>query len=124
MRIILLFTILSTVALNTEKKCKDSFIGKWKYDNYDIEYIYVERTLEKQLEYMNNGKFYYEFDIEWLSECEYELTYVGTNSSNQAAAYIGEKFKIEILKINDSLTEYKTVFRGLEDIGTMSRLKQ
>jgi len=36
-----------------------------------------------------------------------------------AAVKIGETFTVEILNINDSITEYKTVFRDLEDQGKM-----
>lgn len=122
--IIFLFIIyaLTSMSFNENIDCKEYFSGKWKYERYDVEYIYVVRDMEKQYEYMENGKYYYEFDIEWVTECKYQLTYKGTTSPKPAAAKIGEKFIIEITKINDSLTEYKTVFRDLEDVGKMVRI--
>lgn len=100
-------------------ECKKYFSGTWKYEKYDVEYIYVKRDLKKQFEYVENGKYYYEFDIKWLTECKYQLTYKGTSSPLPAEAKIGEMFTVEILNINDSITEYKTVFRDLEDRGKM-----
>lgn len=85
--------------------------------------IYVERNKDKQFEYIENGKYYYEFDIDLITDCKYELTYKGTTSPNSAAAKIGEKFTIEIIKINDSEMEYKTTFRNLEDVGKMTRIR-
>ncbi|ULC60180.1 serpin family protein [Flaviramulus sp. BrNp1-15] len=125
-KIIILLLIVSSISFlsfNTTEDCKKYFNGKWKYERYDVEYIYVERNDKKQFEYMGNGKYYYEFDIEWKTDCKYELTYIGTTSPNPAAAEVGEKFTIEIIKINDSVTEYKTVFRNLEDVGKMIRIK-
>ncbi|WP_040252091.1 hypothetical protein [Psychroserpens mesophilus] len=123
--LILIFAIsaFGFTSFDENENCKEYFSGKWKYEKFDVEYIYVERTLKKQYEYMENGKYFYEFDIEWINDCKYELTYKGTTSPNSAAAKIGEKFTIEITKINDSLTEYKTVFRDLEETGKMIKMK-
>lgn len=122
---LLLFAIFAFTfsSFKVEKDCQEYFSGKWKYELYDVEYIYVERDHKKQYEYVENGKYYYEFDIEWITDCKYELTYIGTTSPNPAVAKIGEKFEVEITQINDSLTEYITVFRDLEDVGKMIRVK-
>lgn len=121
--LLLSISIFALLSFSGEKECEKYFAGKWKYEKYDVEYIYVVRDLKKQYEYTENGKYYYEFDIRWLTECSYELTYKGTNSPNTAAAEVGEKFTVEIITINDSITEYKTVFRDLEDVGKMVRME-
>jgi len=121
--ILLLHTVLTLLIYCSEKNCSDYFNGKWKYDHHDVDYIYVERNHKKQFEYMENGKYYYEFDIEWLTDCTYELTYKGTTSPVPAAAQIGEKLIVEITTINDSITEYKTTFRNMALVGSMSRIK-
>jgi len=111
--------VLISWSFKERNECKKHFSGIWKYEKYDVEYMYVDRNLEKQFEYVENGKYYYEFDIKWLTECKYQLTYKGTSSPMPAAVKIGETFTVEILNINDSITEYKTVFRDLEDQGKM-----
>ena len=121
----LLFIVISLLitSCNVKNNCTDFFNGKWKYEHFDVEYLYVERNKEKQFEYMENGKYYYEFDINWITDCNYELIYIGTTSPNPAVVKIGEKMLVEIIKVNDSITEYKTVFRNIEEIGKMVRIK-
>ncbi|MFK7748932.1 MAG: hypothetical protein AB8B65_11110 [Kordia sp.] len=121
--VLLFIFVVASMSFTTQKECRKYFSGKWKYVKYDVDYIYVVRDDKKQFAYMENGKYYYEFDITWLTECNYELTYVGTNSPNAAAAEIGEKFTVELITVNDSITEYKTVFRDLEDVGKMVRIE-
>ncbi|EDP96275.1 hypothetical protein U8527_09190 [Kordia algicida OT-1] len=119
----LIFVMFALLSFSTQNNCRKYFKGKWKYEKYDAEYIYVVREEKVQRAYMENGKYYYEFSINWLSDCSYELTYVGTNSPNPAVAKIGEKFSVEITNINDSITEYKTIFREKTDVGRMVRMK-
>ena len=122
--LLLIISIFTLLSFSMQKECKKHFTGKWKYEKYDIEYIYVVRDQKKQYEYTENGKYYYEFDITWLTECKYELTYKRTNSPNPAAAKIGEKFTVDIINIDESSTAYKTVFRDLEDVGKMVRVEE
>lgn len=114
------FTYLLLIPATNE--CKKSFSGKWKYERFETEYIHVERTLEKQFEYFEDEKYYYEFNIEWLSECKYGLTYMQTTSPVPAAIKFGEKLTVEIVEINNGTMEYKTVFRDLEETARMNRI--
>jgi len=120
---IFIFATLLLLTSFTTHDCKSKFIGKWKYEQISAKDMYVVRTLEKQFEYVENGKYYYEFDINWLSECKYELTYVGTNSPNPAVAKVGESFTVEIIEINRKTMKYKTIFRELTDVGEMQKIK-
>lgn len=121
--LLLIVAMFTSLSFRTENNCRKYFTGKWKYEKYDTDYIYVVREEKTQRAYMENGKYYYEFAINWLTECTYELTYKGTNSPNPAVANIGEKFLVEITNINDSITEYKTVFRDKTDVGKMVRIE-
>ena len=118
-----IFATLLLLTSCTTTDCKSKFIGKWKYEQFSAKDMYVVRTLEKQFEYVENGKYYYEFDINWLSECKYELTYVGTNSPNPALAKVGESFAVEIIEISRTTMKYKTIFRELTDIGEMQKIE-
>lgn len=85
--------------------------------------MYVDWTREKQYYYVENGKYYNEFDFNRLSECKYELTYVSANSPHLAASKVGESFTVEIIKINRKTMKYKTIFRELRDIVKMQKIK-
>ena len=104
--------------------CKKLFAGKWKYRHLSTEEMFVVRTMSKQLEYVENGKYYYEFKIKWLSDCKYELKYVGTTSPRPAVAEVNETCIVDILRIDNEYMKYKTVFRDQLDVGEMERLKE
>jgi hypothetical protein len=108
-------------ALTTD--CKKMFPGKWKYRNVPTKEMYVVRTLEKQFEYVENGKYYYEFKIKWLSDCKYELTYVGTTSPTPSVAKPNETCTVEIIGIDNEYMKYRTIFRDELDVSEMEKIK-
>ncbi len=103
--------------------CRKMFPGKWKYRNTPAGESYVVRTLEKQLEYVENGKYYYEFNIKWLSHCKYQLTYIGTNSPKPSAVNINETCTVEIIGIDSEYMKYRTIFRDQLDVSEMEKMK-
>jgi hypothetical protein len=113
---------MTTLTVN-KSNCKKNFAGKWKYVNIPNEQMYVVRTLNKQLEYSENGKYYYEFEIKWVNECKYEIRYKGTSSPIPAETKIGEITTVEILNIDKNKMKYHTRFRELEEVGEMVRIK-
>lgn len=119
-----LFLPLAFSLLFQQPDCKQKFAGKWKYRNLSTEEAFVVRTLEKQFEYVENGKYYYEFKIRWLSNCKYELTYIGTTSPKPALANLNETLTVEILGIDSEYMKYRTIFRDLLDVSEMDRLKE
>lgn len=88
-----------------------------------VEQMFVECTTKKQLEYIENGKYYYEFDIKWLTPCKYEAIYKGTNSPYPANAAIGDITTIEILEITKDKMKYRTKFNDIEEVAEMNRIK-
>lgn len=117
------FAALALVLSARSTDCKKMFPGKWKYRNVPATETYVVRTLEKQLEYEDNGKYYYEFKIRWLSDCKYELTYIGTNSPKPCVANINETCTVEIIGIDNEYMKYKTIFRDQLDVSEMEKMK-
>lgn len=113
---------LVVVGQESNGKCKTHFEGTWSYTTQSS-ISYVVRTLNKQLEYIENGKYYYEFNIEWLSDCKYKLQYVGTTGPQKAFVEVGETFTVEIIKINRSRMKYQTLVRDLEETGEMIKIK-
>ena len=122
-KILIYLAITFLISCKMDKaNCRKYFAGKWKYEQYAPETAYVIRTLDKQIEYVENGKYHYDFDIKWLSDCSYQLIYKGTNSSTPAKAKIGETTIVEIVDIEATEMKYHTKFRNLEEVGKMTKL--
>lgn len=120
--LLILCLIPLLVSFNPSQNCKKYFSGKWKYDKLDPVKIYVVRTKKKQFEYIQNGKYYYEYDLKWLDKCRYQLTYVGTNSPKAAIIKVGESFIVEILDADSKKMTYKTSFLNKTDVGIMTKI--
>lgn len=116
-------TLLTFVFTFQSTDCKKLFPGKWKYKNTPVEEMYVVRTLDKQFEYVENGKYYYEFRIKWLSNCKYELTYVGTTSPKPLDAKPKETITVQIIGIDANYMKYRTIFRDQLDVSEMEKIK-
>ena len=117
------YLLLLSLAFNYQLDCRKMFAGKWKYRNIPKEESYVVRTLDKQYEYVENGKYYYEFKIKWISNCKYELTYVGTTSPYPITAQLNETCTVEIIGIDNDYMKYRTVFKDQLDVSEMERMK-
>jgi hypothetical protein len=116
--------VLLTITFSAQTSdCKKLFPGKWKYKNVPVEESYVVRTLDRQFEYVENGKYYYEFRIKWLNDCKYELTYAGTTSPDTSFAKHNETCTVQIIGIDNDYMKYKTIFRNQLDVNEMERIK-
>lgn len=107
---------------NSSSNCKKYFPGKWKYDDLPVSTIYVERTKKKQYEYIQNGKYYYEYDIDWINKCKYKMIFISTNDPTPEVIQKGDVLTVEITNINQSMTQYKTNYNGQTDSGTMTKI--
>ena len=114
--------LLATGCKSDPADCKNYFSGKWKYKIHAVDKIYVVRTLEQQIEYVADGKYHYDFDIKWISDCKYEIKYKGTNNPKPAVAKIGETTTVEILAAEKNKMTYQTYFRDLQQVGEMERI--
>lgn len=123
MYLIKYISVFAFVFFSQTTDCKKSFPGKWKYKHTPVEEAYVVRTLEKQFEYVENGKYFYEFKIKWLSSCKYELTYIGTNSPTPSVANINETCTVDIIGIDNEYMKYRTIFRDQLDVSEMEKVK-
>ncbi len=116
------FTFCTSVKDNTEANCKEYFPGKWKYDKYPTSTIYVIRTIEKQFEYTQDGKYYYEYEINWLSDCRYQMIYLSTSNPNMLNRNIGDTIAVEIDNARTRSMSYKTTFKNKIDSGSMTKI--
>ncbi len=119
---LLVIVLLLCTAFAEPKNCKKYFSGKWKYNDLSASTIYVVRTKKKQFEYTEDGKYYFEYNIKWLSACKYQMTYIKTNSPTPAIAQPGETLVVDIVDIQQNTMQYKTTFRDKQEIGSMTKI--
>lgn len=121
-KLVFIAVLLACSAFTQPKNCKKHFPGKWKYDDLPASKIYVIRTNKKQFEYTEDGKYYFEYNIKWLTACRYQMAFVKTNSPTPAIAKPGETLIVDILEISQTNMQYKTVFRDRQEVGSMVRI--
>jgi hypothetical protein len=109
-------------SLSSNNNCRLNFPGKWVYKVANAN-ITVERSLEKTIEYTDNGKYRFEYDNKWINDCQYQLIFKKTTKPNYTLSKIGEVFDIEILEIDNKTMRYKGVFRKKETEGEMTKIK-
>lgn len=93
----LLIFFLSLNTYSQETDCSNFRIGTFRYCHPDFKNWKVVRTKTKQTETDTQNKIVIESTIEWISECEYELTYTSINEP-ESNSMIGEKIKVTIIK--------------------------
>ncbi|NOZ35374.1 MAG: hypothetical protein GXO80_08760 [Chlorobi bacterium] len=93
-------------------KCKDMHFGKYKYlDNPDTT-SYVIREGNSHIEYYENDKYFGKFEIEWLTDCAYELTFIESNDPNVTFLSKGDKMNVTIYNVTVNGYEYIAKLNG------------
>ena len=82
----------------TSLNCEDL-----KYGNFVCQHIEIKRTLNKQIEFDSKSKDAKEYQIKWISDCEYELIGINGNVQN---------YKVKIIEVN--LDNHKAYVSDLE----------
>jgi hypothetical protein len=98
--------------------CKRFFAGKWRYKAAN-QNVYVERTLDKTTEYI--GKYTFDYENDWISDCEYEMVFKKTTMPDYSLEKPGEKLLVKIMNIDGDVMRYIATFRGRDIEGEMSR---
>lgn len=95
-----------------EKKCSDFKTGTFKYSKEEYKKYKVERHNSIQIETDTITGVKMEGSISWKSDCEYELIYTKVSEPKYAKA-IGQKLKVEIIKITGNTVLCKTEGGGI-----------
>ncbi|MBD3583905.1 hypothetical protein [Flavobacterium selenitireducens] len=102
--LVITFTIFGC---KSEQNCAYIKTGTFKYTNPIFSDWKVIRNDTLQIEKSLSKKFEVQAKINWLSECEYEMTYVNTNT-DLLKKMIGKKVYVKINKVaNDTIFYYK-----------------
>lgn len=108
---------------NEFKGCSKFKTGKFKYLVNDSIIFYIDRTLKKQIETHGKGKNV--FNINWISECKYEIILLETNNPFLSEK-IGLKMTFNIYESNDYSYKYayKLPNDSIVHTGEMFKIEQ
>ena len=95
-----------------EKKCSDFKTGNFKYSKEEYKRYKVVRYDSTQIETDTITGVKMEGSISWKSDCEYELIYTKVSEPKYVKA-IGQKLKVEIIKITGNNVLCKTEGGGI-----------
>lgn len=98
--------------------CKKFFEGKWRYTIAN-QNVYVERTFDKTIEY--TGIYSTHYSNEWISDCEYDITFLKSDIPDYNLQQKGDKMRINIMSIDNNTMKYKSFYRNREFDGEMVR---
>jgi len=111
--LLLLLLLLNFYGYSQEKKCSDYKIGSFTYSNPLYKNWKVIRTQTEQLEIDEENKIKLQALVNWVSDCEYNLTYTKVNDSIENPI-IGKKLNVKIIKVNDNSIICKSSGLGIE----------
>jgi hypothetical protein len=101
--IFIIFLLMNLNIYSQEKKCSDYKAGKFTYTNPLYKNWKVLRNENEQIETDNVNKIELRASINWVSDCEYILTYTKFNDSENHSI-VGQKINIKIIRVgNESL---------------------
>jgi hypothetical protein len=98
--IFLIFLLLNVNIYSQEKKCSDYKIGKFTYTNPLYKNWKVLRNETEQIETDKVNKIELRASIDWVTDCEYILTYTKFNNSENHPI-VGQKINVKIIKVRD-----------------------
>lgn len=110
--IVTLVLLINFSAFAQEKKCSDFKTGNFKYSKEEYKKYKVERYNSIQIETDTTTGVKMEGSINWKSDCEYELIYTKVSEPKYAKA-IGQKLKVEIIKITGNTVLCKSEGGGI-----------
>lgn len=110
---------VSQGSLSPNNNCRKYFPGKWSYMVRDTNVI-IERSLNKTIEHY--GRYSYEYDNKWISNCEYQLIFRKTSAPDYTREKIGEVMLVNIMEIDNKMMRYKVNFRGMDLNGEMEKV--
>ncbi len=110
--IIALILLINLSVFAQEKKCSDFKTGYFKYPKEEYKKYKVVRydSIQTETDTITGVKM--EGSISWKSDCEYELTYTKVSEPKYAKA-IGQKLKVEIIKITGNTVLCKSEGGGI-----------
>ncbi|MEA9414025.1 MULTISPECIES: hypothetical protein [unclassified Flavobacterium] len=98
--ILLIILLINLNTYSQEKKCSDYKVGKFTYTNPIYKNWKILRNETEQIETDKVNKIELRASINWVSACEYILTYTKFNDSENHSI-VGQKINVKIIKVGN-----------------------
>ncbi len=117
--LLLSLTIFSCSA--QKKDCSKFKTGTFKYPSNDSSFV-ITRNDSIQIEFNEKTNLKMVGDIEWLSDCQYTLTYIEVNNP-KAKSLVGVKFTVDITSTSEDSYKYHAYNNDKEINGEIIKTK-
>lgn len=120
-----LFLFSSTFGFSQNLDCSDFRTGEFRYTDPNFSEVIVIRTEKLQIERFENTGEEAHLYIDWISDCEYTLTFkkaVNPSLERSKENITGKEFKVKILKIEGNIMTFNSIFEGVEYKGELMKL--
>lgn len=123
--LVVFFLFTSSFGFSQNLDCTDFRTGEFRYTDSNLSGIIVIRTEKLQIErYEETGEEVHLY-IDWISDCEYTLTYkkiINPSSKRLKKNMTGKELPVKILKIEGNVMTYFTKFEGIEIKGDLVKI--
>jgi hypothetical protein len=96
--------------------------GTFKYGNLDDEVTFTIKG-KHHVEYHDNGKYYIKSKIDWVNECEYNMTMKKITLPN-FPYHPGDVMNVRIDSIENKLIYYTAKVKNMSWNGTMIKIAE
>ena len=118
-------TYCANIKSTTETDCKMARQGKFKYLTNDSDTsAFILRKGDYHTEYFEGGKYYSKFKMYWLSDCEYELTFIETNDPKLDFLKKGDVVRVKVSNVTATTYDYESNLNGVVMKGTHRKVSE
>ena len=120
-----LFLFSSTFGFSQNLDCSDFRTGEFRYTDPNFSDVIVIRTEKLQIERFQKTGEEVHLYIDWISECEYTLTFkkvVNADSKIATKNMTGKELPVKILKIEGNIMSFSSSFEGIEFKGDLEKI--
>lgn len=119
--LIFLTLMAFTIAPKVDSDCEILHEGTFNYGN-DENLVKVIIKGKKHIEYHNDGKYYIKSKLDWINECEYNMTMTKTTIPNFPYGK-GDVMNVKIDKVKGNKIYYTSTVKGQRWNGIFTKIE-
>jgi hypothetical protein len=120
-----LIIIISLFLFSCQEDCENLKIGTFNLIGKNGTIFTIVREKNIQTEYSNNSKIIIQYDINWTSNCTYEIFNRKLISETDYNTKHSDTLKFEIIKIEGNKHIVQSKFKDIEEVyeNTLTKIK-
>ena len=121
--VLLIFSLATSFSLTPQQDCSILHNGTFLYDGIEEKNIVVKIDGNKHLEIHNNGKYKIESQLEWVSDCEYNMTML-KNTVPNFPFHAGDIMNVKVNKVEGNKIFYTAKVNDKSFDGILKKIKK